>query len=70
MRRTCLTPYSFSAKRLKEDLDRIDRRRDGGRAKEEERRKLERELWTLLHEKVPEVEQKVKDRYVDHLSLG
>ncbi|KAJ7221504.1 hypothetical protein GGX14DRAFT_492415 [Mycena pura] len=51
----------YKVKRLNEDLEYVSR---GARsaAKDDERRKLERELLDLMHVKVPEVERKIKLR--------
>ncbi|KAF7298359.1 Actin cytoskeleton-regulatory complex protein [Mycena kentingensis (nom. inval.)] len=51
----------YRVKRINEDLDYVSR---GPRstAKDEERRKLERELMELTHVRVPEVERKLKAR--------
>lgn len=51
----------YRIKRLQEDLDYVSR---GPRSasKEEERRRLERELLQLMHERVPELERKIEDR--------
>ncbi|EIN07872.1 hypothetical protein PUNSTDRAFT_103983 [Punctularia strigosozonata HHB-11173 SS5] len=51
----------YRVKRVQEDLDYVQR---GPRttAKDEERRRLERELMKLLHERVPEVERKIEER--------
>ncbi|KAK0492066.1 hypothetical protein EDD18DRAFT_1080080 [Armillaria luteobubalina] len=51
----------YRVKRVGDDLDYVSR---GPRtsAKDEERRKLERELLSLMHERVPEVERKIKAR--------
>ncbi|KAG1778307.1 hypothetical protein EV702DRAFT_173967 [Suillus placidus] len=53
----------YRIKRLQEDLDYVSR---GPRSasKEEERRRLERELLQLMHERVPELERKIEDRQV------
>ncbi|PPQ91776.1 hypothetical protein CVT25_000421 [Psilocybe cyanescens] len=51
----------YRVKRVKDDLDYVGR---GPKtpAKEEERRRLERDLLSLLHERIPEVERKIKAR--------
>lgn len=51
----------YRVKRVSDDLEFVSR---GPRtsAKDQERRQLERELLTLMHEKVPEVERKMKIR--------
>ncbi|KAF9806131.1 hypothetical protein IEO21_08793 [Rhodonia placenta] len=51
----------YRVNRVKDDLDYVSR---GPRsvAKDEERRRLERELLKLMHERIPEVERKIKDR--------
>ncbi|KAI0781525.1 hypothetical protein BD413DRAFT_505992 [Trametes elegans] len=51
----------YRVKRVNEDLDYVSR---GPRsvAKDEERRKLERELMELMHEKLPDLERRIKDR--------
>ena len=48
-------------KRLNEDLEYASR---GVRTqkKDEERRRLERELMVLMHEEIPELERRIKDR--------
>ncbi|KAG8932121.1 hypothetical protein FRC01_000235 [Tulasnella sp. 417] len=56
-----LNDLKYRVKRVQEDLDRTNR---GPRTvrKDEERRRLERELLQLLHEKIPEVERRLEDR--------
>jgi len=51
----------YRVKRIQEDLDYVSR---GPRstAKDDERRRLERELLGLMHERLPELERKIKDR--------
>ncbi|KAG2066386.1 hypothetical protein BDR04DRAFT_1106832 [Suillus decipiens] len=51
----------YRIKRLQEDLEYVSR---GPRSasKDEERRRLERELLQLMHERVPELERKIEDR--------
>ncbi|KAG1884675.1 hypothetical protein F4604DRAFT_1901226 [Suillus subluteus] len=51
----------YRIKRLQDDLEYVSR---GPRSasKEEERRRLERELLQLMHERVPELERKIEDR--------
>ncbi|CCM04566.1 uncharacterized protein FIBRA_06747 [Fibroporia radiculosa] len=51
----------YRVNRVKDDLDYVSR---GPRSttKDEERRKLERELMKLMHERIPEVERKLQDR--------
>ncbi|KAG1831681.1 hypothetical protein DFJ58DRAFT_244125 [Suillus subalutaceus] len=51
----------YRIKRLQDDLDYVSR---GPRSasKEEERRRLERELLQLMRERVPELERKIEDR--------
>ncbi|KAJ7590631.1 hypothetical protein C8J56DRAFT_887202 [Mycena floridula] len=51
----------YRVKRLQEDLDYLTR---GPRSakKDEQRRDLERQLLVLMHERVPEVERRMKDR--------
>ncbi|KAI0044289.1 hypothetical protein FA95DRAFT_1497317 [Auriscalpium vulgare] len=51
----------WRVKRVQEDLDYISRGPRSSRA-DEDRRRLERELLQLLHERVPEVERKLKER--------
>ncbi|KAF7972256.1 hypothetical protein HWV62_18572 [Athelia sp. TMB] len=51
----------YRVKRVKEDLEYVSRGpRTSG--KDEERRKLERELLKLQHERLPEVERRIEDR--------
>ena len=56
-----LDDLKYRVKRVQEDLDYVSR---GPRTskKDEEKRKLERALLQLLHERVPEVERKIKAR--------
>ncbi|KAL6308638.1 hypothetical protein BKA93DRAFT_822360 [Sparassis latifolia] len=56
-----MADLKYKVKRVQEDLDYVSR---GPRtpSKDEERRKLERELLKLMHERLPEVERKIKDR--------
>ncbi|OBZ75962.1 Actin cytoskeleton-regulatory complex protein pan1 [Grifola frondosa] len=56
-----MSDLRYRVKRLQEDLDYVSR---GPRsvAKDEERRKLERDLLDLLHTRVPEAEKKILDR--------
>ncbi|OCH86200.1 hypothetical protein OBBRIDRAFT_797422 [Obba rivulosa] len=56
-----LSDLKYKVKRVQEDLEYVSH---GPRtvSKDEERRKLERELLKLMHERVPEVERKIKDR--------
>ncbi|KAJ3005240.1 hypothetical protein NUW54_g4429 [Trametes sanguinea] len=51
----------YRVKRVQEDLEYVSR---GPRtvARDEERRKLERELLELMHEKLPDLERRIKDR--------
>ncbi|KAF4614764.1 hypothetical protein D9613_003419 [Agrocybe pediades] len=51
----------YAVKRVRDDLDYIERRPRTA-AREEERRRLERELLSLMHERIPEVERKIKAR--------
>ncbi|KAH9483528.1 Actin cytoskeleton-regulatory complex protein pan1 [Psilocybe cubensis] len=51
----------YRVKRVKDDLDYVARGPKTA-AKEEERRRLERDLLSLLHERIPEVERKIKAR--------
>ena len=51
----------YAIKRVREDLDYVSRGPKTS-AKEEERRRLERELLSLMHERIPEVERKIKAR--------
>ncbi|TFY78974.1 hypothetical protein EWM64_g5039 [Hericium alpestre] len=53
----------YRVKRVQEDLDYVNRPSGprGVRA-DEERRRLERELLSLLHERVPEVERRIEER--------
>ncbi|KZT54344.1 hypothetical protein CALCODRAFT_456827 [Calocera cornea HHB12733] len=55
-----LDDMRWRIRRVKDDLEFAQRR--GSSATAEERRRLERELWSLVHEKVPEVERKVEER--------
>jgi len=56
-----MSDLKYRVKRVQEDLEYVSR---GPRtsSKDEERRKLERELLKLMHERVPEVERKIEDR--------
>ncbi|TFK45949.1 hypothetical protein OE88DRAFT_1639082 [Heliocybe sulcata] len=56
-----LSDLKYRVKRVQEDLEYASR---GPRssAKDEDRRRLERELLKLMHERVPEVERKIRDR--------
>ena len=56
-----LDDLKYRVKRVQEDLDYVSRGPRTSR-KDEEKRKLERELLQLLHERVPEVERKIKAR--------
>ncbi|KAG1849807.1 hypothetical protein C8R48DRAFT_676918 [Suillus tomentosus] len=51
----------YRIKRLQEDLDYVSHGPSSA-SKEEERRRLERELLQLMHERVPELERKIEDR--------
>src|SRR6266511_1404359 len=51
----------YRVKRVQEDLD-YNSRGPPSISKENERRRLERELLSLMHERLPEVERKIKDR--------
>ncbi|KDR82039.1 hypothetical protein GALMADRAFT_240494 [Galerina marginata CBS 339.88] len=51
----------YRVKRVRDDLDYVGRGPKTS-SKEEERRRLERELLTLMHERIPEVERKIKAR--------
>ncbi|KAF8959742.1 hypothetical protein BDZ97DRAFT_1836791 [Flammula alnicola] len=51
----------YRVKRVQEDLD-YAARGPRSSSKEEERRRLERELLSLMHERIPEVERKIKAR--------
>jgi len=51
----------YRVKRVQDDIDYVSRGPKTA-SKEEERRKLERELLSLMHERVPEVERKIKAR--------
>ncbi|KAH9842454.1 uncharacterized protein C8Q71DRAFT_732931 [Rhodofomes roseus] len=51
----------YRVNRVKDDLDYVSRG-PRSQAKDEERRRLERELLKLMHERIPEVERKIKDR--------
>ncbi|EJU05869.1 hypothetical protein DACRYDRAFT_113893 [Dacryopinax primogenitus] len=55
-----LDDLRWRVRRVKDDLDFAQRR--GSSSTAEEKRRLERELWGLVHEKIPEVEQKVEER--------
>ena len=56
-----MSDLKYRVKRVQEDLEYVSRGpRTSG--KDEERRKLERELLKLMHERVPEVERKIEDR--------
>ncbi|TCD66409.1 hypothetical protein EIP91_001400 [Steccherinum ochraceum] len=56
-----MSDVRYRIKRVQEDLDYVSR---GPRssAKDEDRRRLERELLNLMHERVPELERKMADR--------
>ncbi|KAJ3503480.1 hypothetical protein NLJ89_g8411 [Agrocybe chaxingu] len=51
----------YRVKRVQEDLD-YNSRGPRSTSKEEERRRLEREMLSLMHERIPEVERKIKAR--------
>ena len=51
----------YRVKRVQDDLD-YNARPPRTSSKEEERRRLERELLTLMHERIPDVERKIKAR--------
>jgi actin cytoskeleton-regulatory complex protein PAN1 len=51
----------YRVKRVRDDLD-YNARPPRTSSKEEERRRLERELLSLMHERIPEVERKIKAR--------
>ncbi|KAG1741757.1 uncharacterized protein EDB91DRAFT_313156 [Suillus paluster] len=55
-----MSDLRYRIKRLQEDLEYVSR---GPRSasKEEERRRLERELLQLMHERVPELERRIED---------
>jgi len=50
----------YRVKRVQEDLD-YNSRGAPSASRENERRRLERELLSLVHERIPEVERKIKD---------
>lgn len=56
-----LDDLKYRVRRVKDDIEYVSR---GKRTpeKDEERRKLERELIFLMHERLPEVEKKIEDR--------
>ncbi|KAI0689841.1 hypothetical protein BC835DRAFT_1407733 [Cytidiella melzeri] len=56
-----MADLKYRVKRLQEDLDYVSR---GPKtvAKDEERRRLERELLNILHERLPELERRIQDR--------
>lgn len=56
-----MSDMRYRVKRLQEDLDYASR---GPRttAKDEERRRLERQLMTIMHERIPELERRIQDR--------
>ena len=56
-----MSDVRYRIKRVQEDLEYVSR---GPRssAKDEDRRRLERELLNLMHERVPELERKMADR--------
>ncbi|KAH9890504.1 hypothetical protein C8Q73DRAFT_651881 [Cubamyces lactineus] len=56
-----MSDLKYRVKRVQEDLEYVSR---GPRsvARDEERRKLERELLELMHEKLPDLERRIKDR--------
>jgi hypothetical protein len=51
----------YRVKRVQDDLD-YNARSPRTSSKEEERRRLERELLSLMHERIPDVERKIKAR--------
>jgi hypothetical protein len=51
----------YRVKRVQDDIDYVSRGPKTA-SKDEERRKLERELLSLMHERLPEVERKIKAR--------
>ena len=51
----------YRVKRVQEDLD-YNSRGAPSASRENERRRLERELLSLMHERIPEVERKIRDR--------
>ncbi|KAH7911883.1 hypothetical protein BJ138DRAFT_1062162 [Hygrophoropsis aurantiaca] len=56
-----MSDMRYRIKRLQEDLDYVSRGpRSSG--KEEERRRLERELLKLMHERVPDLERRIEER--------
>ncbi|KAJ2929867.1 hypothetical protein H1R20_g7252, partial [Candolleomyces eurysporus] len=56
-----LADLKYRVTRVQDDLD-YNRRSAKSTKREEERRRLERELLTLMHEKIPDVERRVKAR--------
>ncbi|KAF8328868.1 uncharacterized protein EI90DRAFT_3125615 [Cantharellus anzutake] len=56
-----LDDLKYRVRRVQEDLDHVSRGPKSA-AKDQERRKLERELLYLMHEKVPEVEKQIEER--------
>ncbi|THH31859.1 hypothetical protein EUX98_g2302 [Antrodiella citrinella] len=58
-----MSDLKYRIKRVQEDLEYVSR---GPRSttKDEDRRRLERELLNLMHERVPELERKIADREV------
>jgi hypothetical protein len=56
-----MSDLKYRVKRVQEDLEYVSRGPKTS-GKDEERRRLERELLKLMHERVPEVERKIEDR--------
>ncbi|EKM56122.1 uncharacterized protein PHACADRAFT_209619 [Phanerochaete carnosa HHB-10118-sp] len=56
-----MSDLRYRAKRLQEDLDYVSKGPRSTR-KDEERRNLERELLSLMHERIPDLERRIEDR--------
>ncbi|KAI0085934.1 hypothetical protein BDY19DRAFT_963763 [Irpex rosettiformis] len=56
-----MSDLKYRVKRLQEDLDYVSRGPKTA-SKDEERRRLERELLNILHERLPELERRIQDR--------
>jgi hypothetical protein len=56
-----MSDLNYRVKRIQEDLE-FNSRGTQTASRANERRRLERELLSLMHERIPEVERKIKDR--------
>jgi len=56
-----MSDLNYRVKRIQEDLE-FNSRGTQSASRANERRRLERELLSLMHERIPEVERKIKDR--------